>query len=111
MTKKQWYNSKTNQLQSMPPNGTTWIHPDLFAELYPDWYTVDADFRLPEKEKTKAEKITDLNSEYEEKYTAKLRQLSTAQALNKSTVVTAVQQQYAVLMAEHKTKKEAINNG
>ena len=52
MTKEQWHNLKTNQLQSMPPNGTTWVHPDLFAELYPDWHKVSADFRLPQPEQS-----------------------------------------------------------
>lgn len=43
-----WYNSKTNELQSMPPWGSGWIHPDIQAEQYGDWQQVDDGFVPPQ---------------------------------------------------------------
>lgn len=43
----QWYNSKTNELQSDKP-GATIVCPETWQSLYGDWTQVDDGFRPPD---------------------------------------------------------------
>lgn len=42
-----WYNRQTGVVQSMPPWGSSFLHPVLQAELYPNWEEVSDDFEPP----------------------------------------------------------------
>lgn len=40
----QWYNSKTNELSTIPPWGNGWICFEEIKNRYPDWQQVNDDF-------------------------------------------------------------------
>lgn len=50
-----WYNRQTGVVQSMPPWGSSFLHPVLQAELYPNWEEVSDGFVPPVPESPKSE--------------------------------------------------------
>lgn len=64
-----WYYRQTGAIQSMPPWGGSFLHPEVQADLYPNWEKVADEFVPPIAEpaispKSPAEQIQELNAEY-----------------------------------------------
>lgn len=64
-----WHNRQTGAVQSMPPWGGSFLHPNVQTDLYPNWEKVADDFipPLPEPSvlpKSPEEQIRALNAEY-----------------------------------------------
>lgn len=97
-----WYNSKTNQLQSIPPWGSSWVHPDVQVETYPDWQQVDDNFVPPAPVPTKEQQLVAINSEYQQKINSILQAIIVAQSLGNST--TAAQTKLTATYVEWKEK-------
>lgn len=106
-----WYNSKTNELQSHPPNGNTWIHPDLFLELYPDWVQVNDTFVPPVKKPTKDQQLFQLDLQYQPQFKELAESLGIASLANNQSLIQELQQEYASLKSEYGNKREVIING
>lgn len=54
-----WYNRQTGVVQSMPPWGSSFMHPMLQVELYPNWEEVSDDFAPPVPENVQETKSTE----------------------------------------------------
>ena len=111
MTKEQWYNPKTNQLQSNPPWGNSWVHPDIITEQYSDWQQVSANFRLPELEKSSGQRLTELDAEYQPLFSELSQALGLATLAENADLIAELKDDYTVLKTEYQYRREEINNG
>lgn len=106
-----WYNSNTNELQSMPPWGTGWIHLDIQAQQYADWQQVAEGFVPPEPLKTTEELLSELDAEYQPQFSSLSLAWATANMDGNTELAASIKADKDDLTTEYNTKREEITNG
>jgi hypothetical protein len=105
-----WHNKSTNELQSTPPWGNSWIHPDLQNEFYSGWEQVTDDY-IPETVVTMQQQIDALNGEYLPQFDALKSAIASASAIDDADLSDSLKTEYQTLWSEYNAKMEAIVNG
>lgn len=104
----QWYNSKTNELQSNTP-WQGYLNPDLQSQIYSDWAQVADGFTPPTPTLTEQQKLDALDAEYQPQFDDLALRMAKAQCRNDTTLIATLQTKYSTLESQYSIAREAIN--
>ena len=106
-----YYNSKTGQLISTPPWGTSYVSDEIKAQHYADWQVVADDFIPPTAAETKKEQCLKIAAEYQPQFD-KLASAFVATLISDNTAAQDSNKiQYANLKKELAGKIGGVING
>jgi hypothetical protein len=91
---------------SLPEWGTGYRHPDYWN----GWRLVPSDYKPPEPVKTKEEKLSILDAEYQPQFDALSIAWANASMDSNNTLAASIKADKDALLAEYTTKREAITS-
>lgn len=106
-----YYNSKTGQLISTPPWGTSYVSEEIKAQHYADWQVVANDFTPPTTDETKKERCLKITAEYKPQFDGLAGAFVTALISGNATLQDLNKAKYASLKNELAAKLGGVMNG